>query len=204
MTSRTLRSLLLPAALLAAPAAAQIGPHPAFQPARITGREYTFAVAGGDATTLLFQWREGLSARSQLTLDLGVSDFDGPGAGAALVAGAALTAPLVRATRDVPLDVAFSGGAGVLVGDNVSQLRIPIGVVAGLRIPLDGALVLSPFAHPRVAITAGDGSDVGVEFDLGAELQFTPALSTRIAARLGNGDAVGIALSLRSPGLRSR
>lgn len=196
-------ALLVPASRAAH---AQFGPHPAFQPAHLVSREYNFGVAGGDATSLIFQWREGLSTNAQLTVDVGFADFDGGGAGgtAALFGGATISAPLHRATADLPLDLLFSGGGGLLVGDDFTQLRIPFGIVVGHRFALDRQLSLSPFVHPRLAITAGDGSDVDVEFDLGADLAITPRLSTRFAIRLGTFDALGISLAVRTPPLTRR
>lgn len=192
-------------ALLAArPAAAQFGPHPAFQPAQLTSREYNFGLAGDDATSFVFQWREGLSARSQLGLDVGFAEFDGPGDFTVLFGGATLAVPLVRSTADLPLDLTFQGGAGLMIGDEFSQLRVPIGLVVGHRFTLDRQIALAPFVHPRLAVAVGDGEDVDAEFDLGAELILTPRLSTRLAIRLGDLDAVGISLALRAPGLSRR
>ena len=70
--------LLVAMAVVAAPTVvdAQAWAYPAFQPPRLTNREFNFGLAdAGDAgTTLVFQWREGISPRTQLTGDLGFAD----------------------------------------------------------------------------------------------------------------------------------
>ena len=64
------RSLCL---AIAAPvvADAQAWAYPAFQPPRVLNREFNFGVAdaGHAGTTLIFQWREGLTPRTQLSFD---------------------------------------------------------------------------------------------------------------------------------------
>src|SRR3954468_10490964 len=68
-------------AVIAAPAAAgaQAWAYPSFQPPRVMDREFNFGIAdaGQAGTTLVFQWREGLSTRSQLSFDAGFADPDG-------------------------------------------------------------------------------------------------------------------------------
>src|SRR5215813_5162667 len=55
--------------------------YPAFQPPRVLTREFNFGVADAQSagTSLVFQWREGLTPRTQLSLDVGFADPDGEG-----------------------------------------------------------------------------------------------------------------------------
>src|SRR5687767_1112248 len=99
--------------LVAAPTAAeaQAWAYPAFQPPRVMDREFNFGVAdAGDAgTTLVFQWREGLSPRTQLSFDVGFADPDGRQNGKLLL-GAQFAGLLTQATADMPLDFLATGG----------------------------------------------------------------------------------------------
>src|SRR5688572_14383889 len=88
MMNRRLLGLTVASLLSAAPVAAQAFAYPAMQPARITAREYNFALAdaGGSITSIIFQWREGLgNPKGQFVLDAGVADA---GAETALFLGA--------------------------------------------------------------------------------------------------------------------
>ena len=79
------RAVLAVAFVLPAALGAQGWAYPSFQPPRVMNREFNFGVAdAGDAgTSLIFQWREGLSTRSQLGLDVGFADPEGKGRGLA-------------------------------------------------------------------------------------------------------------------------
>src|SRR5688572_31676437 len=72
---------LAAAAAVSVPAAsqAQAWAYPAFQPPRVTNREFNFGIAdAGDAgTALVFQWREGLTPRTHMSFDGGFADPDG-------------------------------------------------------------------------------------------------------------------------------
>jgi hypothetical protein len=218
---RATRAVVLAAATLVAPlvaplaAGAQVLNYPAFQPPQVVGREYAAGVADGEGiTSVVFQWREGLSPVSQMSFDVGLADPGGEG-DVKFMLGGAYARQLTRASGDLPLDILFTGGAYVALTDP-TLFRVPVGVSLGHRFPLEGNLALTPYLHPRVSLDYcsecgpdGDGdTDLGVLFDLGADFEVSPRLSLRLAftfggeESFGGGNAVGFGLAWRPVGLR--
>lgn len=203
---------------LAAPALhAQAWNHPTFQPPEIAPREFNFAIADGGwgGTTILFQWRESVGARTQLSLDAGFAEPQPELADTYALVGGQLGYQMARADRDLPFDVLLTAGLFAALGD-VNVMRVPVGVSLGHRFPLEGRLAITPYIHPRVALdhcsdcTAnGSDSDVGLNLDVGADFEFNPRLSLRLGATLGgsdlfdNDDAIGLSLAW-SPARRAR
>jgi len=183
-------------------AGAQAWAYPAFQPPRVMNREFNFGVAdAGDAgTSLIFQWREGLSPRTQLSFDAGFADPDGEGNGKLLLGGQ-FAGMLTEASADMPLDFLLTGGLNFAVGDGSDLLRIPFGVSVGHRFPLDEGFAITPYVHPRLSLDMctdcsgpdGDESsaDLGIDFDLGVNFEVTPRLSFRVSALFGGSDTFG-------------
>ena len=217
----TTRKVLVRAAVVAAlavasaaPAAAQAYIYPAFQPPRTTTREFNFGLASADAagTSLLFQWREGMAPRGQMSLDAGFADADG---GTAFFIGGQYARQLAVANATTPLDFLLTLGLGFASispeadgADNLNIFRVPVGVSIGKRFPLEGAMSLTPYAHPRLVIencgscgADGDGeTEFGIEFDIGADFTFSPTIGMRFGARLigtdlSEDDAFGVSLS---------
>lgn len=212
-----IRRLLGVAALtvaVAAPLSAQAFYYPSFQTPRVAEREYNFGLADidGDATAIVFQWREGLgNPKLQFTLDAGFADFDAAGADALLMIGGALNYQLARATADMPFDVVLTGGLGFSTSDQQSLLRVPLGAVVGHRFPLEGKLAITPYVHPRLSIDRytietglGDVSDTdtNVDIDLGANFEFNERMALRLSFLLGDADALGISFAWTPRGLR--
>jgi len=197
---------------------AQAWAYPAFQPPRLTNREFNFGVAdAGDAgTSLVLQWREGISPRTQLTGDLGFADPDAKGNGKLLLGGQ-FAYLFTQASAEMPLDFLGTGGLGFAFGDGGNILRIPFGVSVGHRFPLDEGFAITPYIHPRVSIdwcsecggTDNDDSetDLGVDFDLGVSFEVTRQLSFRVSAlfggsdTFGDSDGFGLSLAWTPPGL---
>ncbi len=209
MFRRNSFALLLLAA--AAPLQAQAWSYPAFQAPRLESREFNFGVAdaGRAGTTFLAQWRELAATRSQFTLELGLVAPDGGESVFAL--GGAYAYQAYRATAEVPLDILFTAGVGLGLGD-VNTLRVPAGISLGYRFDLANDLAITPYAHPRLSLdVCGDcGSNevgLGVNFDVGANLDLTSAIALRAAAFFGGGDifsrnGVGLSVAWRPPGMR--
>ena len=124
--------------------------YPALQTPSASVRDYTGALVAGAGTTLLFQWREGAAPGMHWQFDGGFADPKGP-ADPLLFLGAALGKEIVRASGDQPLDVLLTAGTGASFG-NGSWVRIPIGASIGHTFPLEDAMSLTPFVHPRVSI----------------------------------------------------
>ena len=206
---------------LAAPAAAgaQAWAYPAFQPPRITARELNFGLADSDpGTTLLFQWREGRSGRSQLSLDLGFSDdaFGFANDDEVFFVGGQFAQQLATSNANMPLDLLLTVGANFAVSDPATMIRIPVGVSVGRRFPLEGMMAITPWVHPRISIDhfnwdtglRRDDSDTDANLivDLGGDFEFNPNFSIRVGASLGGeflDDAFGVSLAWRPGGARA-
>lgn len=203
------------AAASARPAGAQGWFYPSFQTSQTVDREYNFAAAAMSGATFVFQWREGLSAGSQFSLDLGLADPNGP-SNTRLVIGGAYARALTRATVDQPIDLLFTVGAGIAAGDGPALVRIPVGVSAGHTFPLDGGVSVTPYVHPRVSLDAWTrdradrGSHLSLDFDIGANVALTPELALRGAVTFSGNDVTssgagfGISLAFTPAGLVRR
>jgi hypothetical protein len=211
-----LRKLIAPAvvagALVASSADAQAWNYPALQTPTVS-REYNFVVADGDdafGTSFVFQWRNPMGVRSQLSLDGGMADTD---ADTYLLLGGTYGYQLARARRDMPIDVLLTAGLNGAFGDG-NLFRIPVGVSVGHRFPLEGRLAITPYAHPRLSIDhcgdcVADETEIGIAFDFGADIEFSPQLAMRVAVGMGGSDffedqdAIGISLAWSPAGARS-
>ena len=212
------RAVIAVAFAVPATAGAQAWAYPSFQPPRVMNREFNFGVAdAGDAgTSLIFQWREGLSTQSQLSFDVGVADPDGKGNGKFLLGGQ-FGYLFTQATAEMPLDFLGTAGVNFAFGDGGNIVRVPLGVSIGHRFPLEDNFAITPYIHPRVSIdicsdcggTNNDQSetDLGIDFDLGANFEVTKQLSFRVTAlfggsdTFGDSDGFGISLAWTPPGL---
>ena len=193
-------AIALPA--MSATADAQAWAYPSFQPPRVMNREFNFGVAdaGNAGTSLIFQWREGLTQRTQLSLDVGFADPDGEGNGKLLLGGQ-FAGMLNSATADMPLDFLATGGINLAVGDGSDLLRIPFGVSIGHRFPLEEGFAITPYVHPRISFDIctdcggpdddNNETDLGIDFDLGVNFEVSRSLSFRVSALFGGSDTFG-------------
>lgn len=217
MVRRVLTRALLAAAIVAPVTLdAQAWAYPAFQPPRVTNREFNFGVADAQSagTSLIFQWREGLSPRTQLSLDVGFADPDGEGNGKLLLGGQ-FAGMLTEAKAEMPLDFLGTVGLGLAFGDGGNLVRIPFGVSIGHRFPLEEGFAITPYIHPRVSLDIcsdcgpdGDNeNELGVDFDIGVNFEVTKQLAFRVSAlfggsdTFGDSDGFGISLAWSPPGL---
>ena len=206
------RSLCAASAMLLAvvgsPALAQSF-YPSFQQPRIVSREFNFAIADGDELTpLVFQWREGTTPGTQLSLDLGLADPDVDGLDTFFMVGGQYARMLTQARADMPLDLLLTAGIFSQFGNDITSIGVPVGVSVGHRFPLSGTtMAVTPYIHPRVSldyVSVNDESetDVNITFDIGGSLELTPQLALRLTALFGDADAVGISLAWTPRGLR--
>jgi hypothetical protein len=193
---RSLRNIVLLTLFAAAPLAAQAYNYPSLQTPRIVDREYNFAAAsaGNAGTSLLFQWREGLNADWQFTLEGGLASPKG--ADTRVLVGGGLAWQWMRATADMPFDLAVTGEAGLSSGSSHTVVRIPFGVVAGHTFVLDNGNQLTPFVHPRLAIDncsacGGTTTKLDVDVDVGVNYEITEQVGVRVAGMLGGTSYVG-------------
>jgi hypothetical protein len=184
--------------IVASPARAQSLNYPSLQVPSASTRDYTGAIAGGDGTTLLFQWREGWTDRRHLQLDLGIADRKG-NESLLLIIGGAFGQELLRANADQPLDMLLTGGVGMSFGDGVSLLRMPFGVSIGHTFELDKAMSLTPYVHPRASIDVcsscgghdNSQSEVSLNFDLACNFQVNRQFAVRTAVAFSGSDLAG-------------
>lgn len=190
--------VLFAVALPGAAVQAQAYNYPAMQMPSASERDYTASIVGGGGTTLLFQWREGAGRGLHFSLDAGLADPKGR-RDPLLFFGGGLAKELLRATRDQPLDLLFTAGAGGAFGGNASVFRVPVGVSIGHTFGLDQEMSITPFVHPRVSLDAcgrcrrDNEGDVtaSLNFDLGANWQVTRQFAVRVAASFTGSDVVG-------------
>ncbi len=190
-------------------ATAQAINYPSFQAPTIVQREYAVGVADGDhVTSAIFQWREGWSPVSQLSLDIGLADPDY--GDVKLLVGGGYSHLLNRSSDDLPLDLLLTAGAYASLS-GPTRVSLPVGLSVGHRFDLDNGLALTPYIHPRLALTyrssyrgSDSDSDLDVVFDLGANFEVSPRLSLRAAIAFGGdkNDALGFAIAWRPGALR--
>ncbi len=189
--------------------------YPSFQQSRIVSREFNFGVADGDGITpIVFQWREGTTPWSQLSLDVGLADSEAQDEDVSLILGGQYAHTLARSNADIPLDILFTAGLFTQFG-NGTLLAVPVGASVGHRFLIEGtALAITPYIHPRVAfqyvklqnVPAGiddSDSDIDVSFDVGGSLELTPRFAIRVSATFGNFDAIGISFAFAPRALRT-
>lgn len=141
-------------------------------------------------------WRQ----HGNLNLGVRVGWIDSPDRGG-VVTAAETWGLLFRADQGLPVDVAWTLGAGAVFEEGTS-LEIPVGLTAGRTFALS-PFTLQFYAHPRLALIVhagrdgGDETELGTLFDAGAEVLTTGGLKLRVAATLGTFDALGVGLAMR-------
>lgn len=184
-------------------ASAQAWHYPTLQTPDIATRDFTFLVAGGSSlygTSGVAQWREGITPDFQFNVDVG---FASPGSTTLFLAGAGVGYGLMKSTPETPIDLILTGGLYGAFGTG-SYVRIPVGVVAGHRFPLSGAMAITPFISPRLSVDvcASDcgtaGTDLKLNFDIGASLDVTRSIAIRSALTVGG---IGVMPSRTSVGI---
>ena len=193
----TLIAVLI-AMLIPSASRAQFYGYPSFQVPLVSVREYNFAVGDGPdvGTSLLFQWREGISDRTHMQLDAGLADPATKGADARFIIGGGLAHRLTTATDEFPLAMLLTVGLGGSFGGGSSLLRAPVGLSVGHRFQLDEPFAVMPYAHPRISIdycsrcsVAGrSDTNLGVDVDLGVEVQVSQSIALRVSALLAGSD----------------
>ena len=194
---------------------AQAWSYPSFQQPRIAAREFNFGVADAGSTSLIFQWRESVSARSQLSLDVGFADPDGNNNDDFLLFGGQFAAMLNESRPDLPLAFLLTAGINLAVSGDGNLFRVPIGISLGHRFPLEQGMAVTPYIHPRLSFDNcsecdrdnESRSEVGIDFDLGVNVDINPSLAFRVSAffggseLLGNDDGFGLSLAWSPRGL---
>lgn len=202
----------------AAPSAleAQALNYPAMQVPSVSNRDFTGALVGNRGTMMMFQWREEVSSQLHFGLDAGLYDSNRGDSRVSLFVAGNLGKDLMRATRDQPLDLLLTAGAGISLGNDRNGFRLPIGVSMGHTFELDEGMAITPFVHPRVSIDLCSScssrgrsqTDISLNFDVGASFDITRRLAVRVAAlfsganQFGGGDAIAVGMTWTPDGLR--
>lgn len=175
---------------------AQAYNYPSLQTPSASTRDYTAALVGGAGTTLLFQWREGMGGGMHWQMDAGIADPKG-NADPLLFVGGGLGKELARATKEQPLDILLTAGAGAAFGGNNTLFRIPVGVSVGHHFELDQGMAITPYVHPRASLDVCNRcgrdregrSTISLNFDAGAFWQVNPKFGIITAASFSGSDA---------------
>ena len=179
--------------------------YPSFQIPQIQDREFNFAIADARRTTsIVFQWREGVGQRSQLSFDAGFADVNRDNSGLLLLLGGQYAYQMNRATGNNPLDLLFTAGVFTRIGDEpANAMSVPFGVSLGHRFVLESPMAITPYVHPRISIDMfDDDSELNINFDIGANFDVNSQLGLRFSATMGETDAIGFSLAWRPQGLR--
>lgn len=177
---------------------AQASNYPSLQVPRASDRDYTAAIAGGNGSSLLFQWREGLTGARHLQLDVGATDRKGDENLLLFVAGT-YAQQLTTARGDQPLDVLFTVGGGAGFSSGTTIFRFPVGTSLGHTFDLEDGLAITPYVHPRASLDAcsncgrrgGSRSELTLNFDVGVSFRVNRTLALRAAAAFSGSDLIG-------------
>lgn len=190
----------VPLALLAfaGPVSAQVWDTPSFfspRPGNDIGI-YVVDPEGDDNLGIQGIWRQegnlGLGVRAGIGEDV-------------FIAGAELHNPLNLAGTS-PLLMSWVTGIGASFAENVTYLRIPLGVSIGAE--FGNSIKVMPYVHPRIAfdLVAFDedlgleddtDSELNFDLDLGVDVAVTPRLTAKFGATVTDRDAVGLGISYR-------
>jgi hypothetical protein len=125
---------------------------------------------------------------------VGLRDHD-PGP-SQLLLGVDWRSRAVTHSEDFPLDGSLTLGAGLIAGDNNTQVLIPFGISLGRRIALEDSQVeLTPYLHPVLAASLGDNSDLIFGLGLGMDVRLTRRFEIRVAGAIGDYDGVSVGVS---------
>jgi hypothetical protein len=216
LTARLAVALVLAAALPPAVLQAQALNYPAMQVPSVSNRDFTGALVGSGGTMLMVQWREEASTRMHVGLDAGLYDPSRSDSRLVLFVAGHLGRDLVRASREQPLDLLLTAGAGVSLGHDRNGFRLPIGVSMGHTFELDEGMAITPFVHPRVSLDLCSScaprgrsqTDVSLNFDVGASFELNRRLAVRVSAlfsgtdQFGGGDVIAVGMTWTPEGLR--
>ncbi|HWV56994.1 MAG TPA: hypothetical protein VNZ57_05930 [Longimicrobiales bacterium] len=121
------------------------------------------------------------------------------GGDATFLVGTEFFAPVFPITDREPLAMLWTAGLGGAFGDH-TEIRIPVGVTAGVLVPMGAGLALQPYAHPRAALDLHIVDDettakFRASLDLGADLVVGSQLRLRFAGTFFEREAWGISAS---------
>jgi hypothetical protein len=130
-------------------------------------------------------------------------------AGESWMVGFELHGPLAVAGPQSPILMSWvMGGGAAWVSDRV-HARVPVGVSVGIALGTPGAIVLTPYVHPRVALDllAYDlpggqertETDFRFDLDVGVDAALGQSLVLRAGATIGDRNTFGAGIAWRMP-----
>jgi hypothetical protein len=131
----------------------------------------------------------------------------GPSDGRMIAVGGELSQPLALFDPAAGFLVSWTAGLGAAF-NGVTQLRIPVGVTAGMSFGQVGGFRVTPYVHPRLAFDllawdTGDGEETETEFnfpvDIGADMNVGDSFVIRIGATIEDRTVFGAGAALRIP-----
>ena len=197
------RSLLTALALTvsaAAQATAQAWDAPSFfspRPGEDIGIYVTKPDVDGSDLGFAGIWRQSGNINLGVRVGIAGDDF--------FTVGAEFYGPLNLLGAESGLMMSWVGGLGA--GFNgVTALRVPVGVSVGVNLG-SGGLNLTPYVHPRVALTlsAYDNAqgeevtetDIGFDVDLGADAALGQSFVLRVGVTIGETNTFGAGIAYR-------
>lgn len=188
--------IMVAATAVATPVSGQAWGSPTFLPPS-PGDDIGLYLTDMDGVDLGFQgiWRQ----QGNLNLGLRVGFLD-TNLGDDLITVGVETWDRILQNSDLPVDVAWTLGAGAAFGDG-TFIGIPVGLTIGRVIDLDG-IAFQLYGHPRLSVeiaSFNDNTDTDLDglFDLGADVYLGDAWKLRLGATIGGPDAVGVGLAYR-------
>jgi hypothetical protein len=131
----------------------------------------------------------------------------GPDGSRLVTVGGELSQQLPLFAPETGFLVSWTAGIGASF-NGVTQLRVPVGVTAGLMLGQVGGVLVTPYVHPRVAfdlfaIDTPQGEETQTEFnfpvDIGADLNIGDGFVVRIGATLDDRTIFGAGVAIRTP-----
>ncbi len=160
-----------------------------------------FGALGGDGRGVAFTWTGGLPAGPDAGLRLRGGFGEGAGGEDAGFGGIDVWRRLTNPTDGLPVDLLWTTGAGVSVGE-WTLISVPVGVTAGVSLA-GGSVWLNPYVHAGVVFDYQTGDEapeddfeVGVATDLGVHVSFDRSRRFVLSAAAGLGDRQAVALGV--------
>lgn len=160
-----------------------------------------FGALGGDGRGLAFTWTGGLPATVDGGLRLRGGFGEGAGGEDAGFGGVDVWRRLTSANDDLPVDLLWTTGAGVSVGE-WTLVSVPVGISAGVSLA-EGSIWINPYVHAGVVFDYRTGDEapddefeVGVATDLGVHVAFDRSRRVVLSAAAGLGDRQALAIGV--------
>ncbi len=135
------------------------------------------------------------SGKNDFGVRAGIADPSGEGDVRVLLGGSFRTR-IVEYSDAFPLDGSLTLGLGANLGSGDDRFLVPLGITLGRKLDLEGSNTsFTPYVHPVLVPTFGNGSSVEFALGLGVDIRFSERWSARASGGLGDIEGVGISLA---------